>query len=166
MEHGSSNRVQADYAGLALYYALPGPPRLVQADHVNRGDEHALVLESGFEGRGYRSTHVFQAEAHRGPVRLTLAVRPADNRGCYLRRLYDQKLGRQRAAVLVNGKHVADWYTAEANTTLRWAERDLFLPAAFTRNKKKLSDRDPPGHRRAALERSRVPAALCQRAVI
>jgi hypothetical protein len=57
----------------------------------------------------------------------------------YLRRMFDQSVGQQRAQVFIDGQYVAEWYVPEANTTLQWAERDLFLPAAFTNNKQALT---------------------------
>jgi hypothetical protein len=47
--------------------------------------------------------------------------------------------------VLVDGKEVGMWYTAEENTSCRWAERDFFIPAAFTKGKAKVHITiDPP----------------------
>jgi hypothetical protein len=52
--------------------------------------------------------------------------------------MYDQRVPRQRAEVRVDDKPLADWYAAEGNATLRWAERDLFLPPKVTAGKSDL----------------------------
>jgi hypothetical protein len=59
----------------------------------------------------------------------------ASNSGVLLRRVYDQFHGRQRARVLVDGVCVGTWYAPEENRHSRWAERDFFLPASFTKGK-------------------------------
>jgi hypothetical protein len=145
VEHGSGNDVQADYRGAAFYYLQPGGPRLAQADLLVLGDAasrgrhrfavnggwQSRALTSAFEGREHRRPLTATVLAHSGSARFVLAAPPA-NRGCYLRRLYDQKQAQQHATVLVQGRRIADWYTAEGNPILRWAERDLFLPASAT----------------------------------
>jgi hypothetical protein len=151
VEHGSENGVQADYRGVVFYYVQPGGPRLVQTDRLALGDTESRrrhrfdatggwqssELTSAFEGRDYRRTTRATVLAHSGPARFVLAAPPV-NRGCFLRRMYDQKEARQRARILVHGREVADWYTAEGNASLRWAERDLFLPAALTSGQSEL----------------------------
>lgn len=150
VEHGSENRVQASYAGLAFVYLQPGGPRLHEVDRLDLGDaasraghgyraegESRAALTSAFEGRGYRDPLTDEVTRHTGAARFTLRATP-DNDGCWLRRLYDQEQGRQRARVRVGGNEVGEWYTAEANATLRWAERGLFLPASVTRARRSL----------------------------
>lgn len=161
VEHGSRNRVQASYAGAAFYYALAGPSRLKEADRLDISsavsrERHGLKvdgkaskqrLRSAFEGRWDRRPMERGLLVHNGEARFKITI-PAENNGCLLRRTYDQKQGRQRAAVLVNGKQVADWYVAEGNPHLRWAERDLFLPPSVTRGRSELqiSLRPREGH--------------------
>jgi len=160
VEHGSENRIQAHYSGVAWLYLQRGP-RLVQTDGVVLGDadsraqqqQHHLVVDgpsdsetltSRFEGRAYQVPVQATVLAHAGPVRFALSTVPdnptpkLENVGCLLRRMFDQRRGRQRAAVWIDGQYVADWYVAEANAVLRWAERDLFLPARFTRGRPRL----------------------------
>jgi hypothetical protein len=160
VEHGSENRVQASYAGVAFLYLQRRGPRLTQTDQVDLGDadsrrshgfavEGELALErlaSAFEGRAYRTVVEGAVASHTGPARFTLRAIPA-NRGCWLRRAYDQRHGRQRARISVDGRHLADWYVAEGNPVLRWAERGLFLPPRLTagRSALKLEVRPAPG---------------------
>jgi hypothetical protein len=148
VEHGTENSVQADYAGLTFLYLQPGPPRLAETDRLDLGDPdsrrrhrfrvaggHRLrTLASAFEGRAYRERVEDTVLAHESAATFELAATP-ENAGCFLRRMYDQRVPRQRAAVRVDGRALADWYVAEGNETLRWAERDLFLPASVTARK-------------------------------
>jgi hypothetical protein len=39
---------------------------------------------------------------------------------------------------------VGDWYVAESNPVLRWAERDFFLPGRFTAGKTAVTVRIVP----------------------
>jgi hypothetical protein len=158
VEHGSENGVQAGYRGAVFYYLRPGGPRLVQSDLLALGDpdsrrRHRLVVDGGwrsdeltsaFEGREHRRAIHATTIAHAGAARFVLAAPPA-NRGCALRRMYDQRQARQRARVIVQGREVGDWYTAEGNASARWAERDLFLPASVTSGGGELSIEVRPG---------------------
>jgi hypothetical protein len=152
VEHGTENSVQANYAGLTFFYLQPGPPRLAQTDRLDLGDAESRrrhgfrvageghrveKLASAFEGRGYRERVEDAVLTHEGAATFELVARPR-NVGCFLRRMYDQRVPRQRAAVSVDGRPLADWYVAEGNETLRWAERDLFLPASVTSQKSRL----------------------------
>jgi len=151
VEHGSENRVQATYAGVAWLYVQPTGPRLTRTDRLDLGDadsrrrhhftsdgaSSSRQLTSAFEGRAYRVPLKDMVMSHTGTHRFELAATPG-NLGCWLRRLYDQQDPRQRAAIWIDGRYVADWYTAEGNSTLRWAERDLFLPAHVTQGRSRL----------------------------
>lgn len=151
VEHGNQNRVQARYGGVAWFYLQPGGARLRDSDRLVLGDRaseraHRFTVEgdvtrarltSAFEGRRYRRRHRATVVHHTGPATMVLRA-PPENRGCFLRRVYDQRKGRQRARVLVDGRSAGDWYIAESNRWLRWAERDLFVPASLTRHKARL----------------------------
>jgi hypothetical protein len=150
-EHGSGNSVLADYDGVAFYYVDPGYSPLVEADSVVVTDAasraaHGYAAEgegtpssvtSAFEGRNAQVSATFDFVAHTGPASFSVQV-PVENGGCFLRRLFDQSVGRQGARVSVDGEPVARFYEAAANATLRFAERDFFLPARFTRGKSSL----------------------------
>ncbi|MCA9668000.1 MAG: DUF2961 domain-containing protein [Myxococcales bacterium] len=151
VEHGDRNRVNARYGGLAFFYALRGGPLLVETDKLDLADAksraaHAFKsagltvsrnVYSAFEGRAYMTPLTAVALHHSGALRFKLRAR-ADNRGCFLRRLYDQRLGRQRAAVKVDGKDAGEIYAVEGNSWRRWAERDFWLRAELTAGKKEL----------------------------
>jgi len=152
LEHGNRNQVQAFYAGAVFYYLLAGGPQLEEVDLLDLGDpasrrSHGFrvkgprqwaSLESTFEGREDIWLLADQTLAHRGAATFTAKV-TARNRGCLLRRLYDQHAARQRARVLVDGTYLADWYTVERNSESRWAERDIFLPPSVTKGKASLT---------------------------
>lgn len=156
LEHGSENGVTADYAGAVFYYRSRNS-RLEQSDLLRLDDavsrrEHDLtvigslerrVLRSAFEGEGYLEPLEQAVFAHRGAARFLLRL-PRDNQGCWLRRLYDQHRGRQHARVLIDEHVVDDWYEAQENRLLRWAERDVFLPPAITAGKGRIAIRLVP----------------------
>ncbi len=157
LEHGNRNGVQALYAGVAFFYAMRGGSRLRETDQIDLGSPHARSshgfsvqgpqqldrLESAFEGREDEVLKEDQILAHQGAARFKVTIVP-QNRGCILRRLYDQHTPRQRARVLVDGKYLTDWYIVERNSELRWAERDLFIPPAVTRGQRSLIIRIEP----------------------
>ena len=147
-EHGSGNTVAGDYRGVTFYYADPGEAPLVEADaltvvddaaraahaYVAEGESPAQALSSAFEGHDAVVSLTASSIAHTGRASFDMSV-SASNLGCFLRRVYDQQVGRQRAEVRADGELVGTFYTAESNATLRWAERDYFLPPRFTAGK-------------------------------
>ena len=100
-------------------------------------------LKSGFEGRFSAMTLEACHAGHRGPATFTMKV-SSDNGGVYIRRLFDQRAGRQAARISVDGRVVGTWYTVEGNAVLRWAERDYFLPRSVTAGKDSLQIRIEP----------------------
>jgi hypothetical protein len=146
VEHGTEN-VRAVNESAAVFFYAEARQRLEDGDgdHFDvcddaaRAAHHLAVvgetrlpaLTSTFEGRGARTPVTMCHHAHTGAATFTLSVPPA-NVGVLLRRAFDQARGRQRAVVRVGGAVVGTWYVAEANATARWAERDFFIPAAFT----------------------------------
>jgi hypothetical protein len=147
VEHGTENAQTVDQWSTTFFYALSSS-RLVDSDALDLCDDVAraahtmqadgesapAMLTSAFEGRAYRTPVSMCHRAHQGAASFTMAIFP-ENRGVLLRRAFDQTQGRQRARVSVDGDPVGDWYVAEGNAILRWAERDYFLPARFTAGK-------------------------------
>ena len=74
---------------------------------------------------------------HEGPVRMAVQVDP-DNLGVILRRIFDQRVGPQRATVWVDGEVAGTWYHPETNTRHRFADSDFFIPSTLTRGKERL----------------------------
>jgi hypothetical protein len=144
VEHGTEN-VRAVNQSAATFFYGESRAWLVPSDSFDVCDDasraaHQLTtttetrlpsLTTSFEGRAYRLPVSMCHHQHTGPATFTLAVSPA-NAGVLLRRVFDQARGRQRALVRVNGAAVGTWYIPESNATLRWAERDFFLPRSFT----------------------------------
>jgi hypothetical protein len=147
VEHGHDNSRVVNYASSTFFYATAGS-RLTDADRLSACDANArrdrrytvedesppVTLTSAFEGRHSRSPVQACHVAHRGPAKFVMRV-PAENTGVYLRRMFDQRQARQGAKISVDGQLVGTWYTVEGNETLRWAERDFFLPSKFTAGK-------------------------------
>jgi hypothetical protein len=150
VEHGSENNRSVVESAAAFFYAEPDE-WLSDTSFIDLGSERSRIdhrvaglhLESwvttttAFEGRDDRQPfelgHAPLVEA----LSFDLEVVPL-NEGVYLRRVYDQARGQQRATVSVDGIPVGTWYTAEANATLSAAERDFFIPKTLTRGKSSL----------------------------
>jgi hypothetical protein len=147
-EHGTENEKNFDYKSVAFYYELPKAllsetHRIEGCGDVQGGEATAESVESAFEGRECQKAFTVTFYRHTKPSEFTLRIDPA-NRGVWLRRLFDQKDGIQGADVYVDGQRVGMWYTAEANESKRFAERDFFLPESVTRGKSQLSIRIEP----------------------
>ncbi|MBW2732478.1 MAG: DUF2961 domain-containing protein [Deltaproteobacteria bacterium] len=150
MEHGSENLIDVEYRAVAFFYAHDGVS-LVSADALDlfdgrerdahgyevEGAQSLEEVESAFEGRGYATLVTGKVFPHRGRARFLLRPSQA-NHGCFLRRRFDQKQGGQRAAVVVDGRAVTEWYAPGGNGVLRWAEDQVFLPARVTRGKERI----------------------------
>jgi hypothetical protein len=123
-------------------------PRLVETDalvvtdaasrkahqYAAAGEGTPTTVRSAFEGRESGNEVSFDVTEHTGVARFEMhAIR--DNLGCRIRRVFDQKNGRQSARITVDGDAVGVWYTAEENGALRFSERDYFVPSRYTRGK-------------------------------
>ena len=150
VEHGSENNRSVVESAAAFFYAeldgwLSDTSFIDLGSERSRLDHHVVgahpedwvTSTTAFEGRDYGLQfdlgHAPLAEA----LSFDLEILPV-NEGVYLRRVYDQATGGQRATVDVDGTRVGTWYTVEANTTLSAAERDFFIPGALTRGKSSL----------------------------
>lgn len=78
-------------------------------------------------------------KAVKGFSEFTVKILP-DNVGVMLRRRSDQKFGRQRARVFIDGRRVMerDWYHADRNWVLRWLDDEFEIPVSYTKGKSKL----------------------------
>jgi hypothetical protein len=141
-EHGPTNDVPAEMSSVVFYYALPAPTSF-ETDRIVLGSPesestHALAVEGRIDRtlrsapRGDDSDTPFEATGFEAvTTRFRIAIVP-DNQGVLLRRLADLAVGPQSALVRVDGEPVGEWYTAEHNPFLRWAELDFEIPATFT----------------------------------
>lgn len=157
VEHGTENLKNFNYSSVAFWYRHDAW-RLVETDSMevvdpasraahklaSQNESEPILLESCFEGRGYKTHHRAYHACHLNTMEFTLKVDPR-NRGVLLRRTYEQFHGRQRARVLVDGELAGIWYTPEENRFCRWAERDFFIPERQARGKTELRVAlDPP----------------------
>ncbi|MDX5459629.1 DUF2961 domain-containing protein [Micromonospora tulbaghiae] len=143
IEHGPANDMPAEYASTAFLYTQ----RTVttrRTDTVVTGDAasraaHAYTdsgatqtaLSSAFEGDDDNVPHTGQVRATTAPVRVRLAIDPA-NQGVRLRRHGDQAGGYQQAAVSVDGTPAGVWLQPLGNDRQRWLADEFVLPAALT----------------------------------
>ncbi len=154
-EHGRHNDRDANYRAVTFVYRQTRP-RLVSSDAVivddadsaKRHEYHATyasdALTSQPDGIPVSPTTAV-AHHYLGDVSFHLDIEP-DNRGVYLRRLFDQIDPASEARVEVDGVNVGSWYIADNNPIRRWAERDFYLPAQVTRGKKTLHIHLYPSH--------------------
>jgi len=66
------------------------------------------------------------------------------NRGVMLRRLFDQNIPDQKAAIEVDGKPAGTWFNAGRNRWKRWAEDDFIIGPWLTEGKDRLTIRVIP----------------------
>ncbi len=147
IEHGPVNDIAVNAWTLAYYYAKP-TPRVVLSDTLTLGDgaseaKHAYVVTgatfsgqrtSTFEGENDAVSVTAGGHGFTGKSELTLAVDPA-NHGVLLRRVLDQGIGRQVAKVFVDGEEAVLWSTPQKNSSHRFREDEIALPARLTEKK-------------------------------
>lgn len=152
-EHGAQN-VKSENYGATTFLYRQARTRLVSSDafdvfgadaaaHAYKPDDAVSeIVSSTFESE--TSTALTATyDSYRAPVSFELAIDP-ENVGVKLRRRYDATIGRQRAAVEIDGTRVTTIYVAEKNAQRRWAERDVFLPPQVTRGKTRIHVRLVP----------------------
>ena len=149
-----------DYHGAVCYYGLDAPT-LIETDAVDVGDAASEIahgyasdgsvvsLTSRYEGCSFEDKR-YSGGFIPGEVtdsgrevktssEFTVAIRK-ENEGVRLRRRSDQRFGRQRAQVFVDGVLVTErsWYRADRNPSLRWLEDEFEIPARYTKNKDRI----------------------------
>ncbi|GHG47900.1 MULTISPECIES: glycoside hydrolase family 172 protein [Amycolatopsis] len=102
------------------------------------GGETVSALDSTVEGVDYRAKLRRPTTSATGTVAFTVRTAP-NGRGALLRRLADQQLAGQEAAVFVDGKAAGTWRQPLHDTTSRWLEDEFPLPAALIGNKRELT---------------------------
>jgi hypothetical protein len=151
VEHGTGNNRAVNESAATFFYGEPRP-WLAVTDALDLCDEGARTahlvrvtgqsrldtLASAFEGRDHAAFAHCHTTLTDGEMSFELRTAP-ENEGVYLRRSFDQAVGRQRSVVSVDGRFVGPWYVAEANASARWAERDFFVPKSFTAGRASIS---------------------------
>ena len=151
LEAGDCNNTAMRHSGLVLYYGRD-EAGTVLTDTMEIGDANSeTVHQYRVEGVIWRGELASCYEddistpltdhgvAHNGSSEFIVAIRP-DNDGVRLRRRSDQKEGRQRARVFVDGMPVTErtWYFADRNPHRRWLEDEFEIPASYTRLKDRI----------------------------
>ena len=151
IQHGGLSDVISNYRSIAFCY-LQKNQRLHQTDLIDVGSPASeeihsyrasasgpVVKMSAFpEGDNFEVLTKATGRYHTGgEVRFTVAVDSA-NEGVKLRRLIDQKNGRQKALVYIDGEYAGCWYNGYTNEYLRWSETDFEIHPRFTRGKQSL----------------------------
>lgn len=159
IEAGGSNDQALIHSGAIFYYGRSQATALRLTDTLDVGDaqsekqhdyqlsgsEQANTLTSTYEDDGTPGSLSDHGYVLTGASSFVVSIDPA-NQGIRLRRRSDQRDGRQRAAVYVDGRRVVarDWYFADYNPTRRWLEDEFEIPAAYTAHKRQLQIRIEP----------------------
>ena len=100
-------------------------------------------MESFFEGDDDHIP-VTACGSYGTPMTLDVEI-PETAQYLCLRRMSDQKNGRQRARVYVDGVPMKyDWYFADRNPHKRWLEDEYIIPASYIDGKKHVQIRVEP----------------------
>jgi hypothetical protein len=136
IEHGGVNDTDSRYASLAFWYARDRLG-LVQSDAVAFTGPGVQPLTNYFEGDDDDVAVTCAILNTTEPLTRTLAIDPA-NAGVRLRRVLDQSLSPQRAAISVDGVAAGTWYDPDRNPWKRLAESEVELPPALVRGKRSI----------------------------
>ena len=167
IESGGCNDVYMEHSGMVFYYGRD-EVRLRLLQSIQTGNEESerensyqeqggvrLSLCSFFEGdddddavskEGYcwMEDGSFGTDSEAFGSRFTVRL-PEGIRSLILRRVSDQKQGRQRAAVWVDGIRLPnDWYVPDRNEYKRWLEDEYTIPGSYLAGKKEIRIRIEP----------------------
>lgn len=114
---------------------------LKQRDWKVQNGSDLFDLKSLFsDGSEHEAMHM----SHLNTASWTVKI-PRENDGLVLRKLYDRFHGRQRARVLVDGRHAGWWYEPEQDRSARWAWATFGVPKELTHGKSEVRlSIDPP----------------------
>jgi len=144
-------------SGIVFWYGEP-QPAMTQTDVLDVGDPASEAahqynapgstrweLTSCFEGEFDTTQLSDDGRSLAEASEFTVAISP-ENQGVVLRRRSDQLKRAQRAAVYVDGKRVEErmWFYGDRNPNFRWLEDQFFIPASYTRGKKRIRLRIHP----------------------
>lgn len=132
IESGGNNDWPMEHSGMVFYYGsdrvrlLP----LAEISGVSEGTK-AVTLTSYFEGDDDQTEVTLMGSY--GASASFRVVLPENTERLILRRVSDQKKGRQRATVSVNSIPVteAPWYFADSNPHKRWLEDEFVVPSRY-----------------------------------
>ncbi len=139
IESGGCNDCWLAHSGIVFMYSRDGSV-LQKLGEFSAGD---TGLTSYFEGD---DDDIAVTAAGCYGKEQTLKFRVPENAGhILLRRLSDQKDGRQRADVSVNGNKLPlEWYFADRNACKRWLEDEYIIPRSFFGENKEAEIRIAP----------------------
>ncbi|WP_432947280.1 DUF2961 domain-containing protein [Kribbella sp. CA-253562] len=152
IEHGQQNDHAAVYGSTAFLYAGAGNQfGARETDRIDTGSatsraQHNYTdpgaqtadLTSVYEGDHDDTVLTDQVRSTTGAVKFDVKIDPV-NKGVTLRRTGDQKLSRQSAQVVVNGKDAGTWMQPLGNDRQRWLDDNYQVPASLTFGRTKLS---------------------------
>ncbi len=153
LEAGGDNDWDMLHSGLILYYGKMSHGMLLtdtlyvgntasEKSHNYKvgGQTWMGELSSFYEGDYDNVLFTDTGRTFNGFSEFTVAINPMNN-GIHLRRRCDQKDGRMKAKVYLDGELLKErnWYFADRNPHKRWLDHELQIPPAYTYGKEKIS---------------------------
>lgn len=151
IEHGPLNDINNPYKSLAFYYLQP-EKKFNLTDIVNPGDAlseqyHNYTITGNFQEELEKS-YFFEGDEDKiqitesgyyidGSVEFSINIKP--DKAVRIKRLFDYKLKNQTADIYVDDDLVGTWLSNGSNSTKRWREEFIMIPADFTTGKSKIT---------------------------
>ena len=142
IESGGNNDSYLEHSGIVFYYGVD-ELGMTELSEINYSDcDRAVELTSFFEGD---DDHIpVTARGFYGRVQALEALLDGKYRYVIIRRMSDQKNGRQLASVTVDGEKITPWYFADRNPIKRWLEDDYVIPSKYIAGKSFVSIKIEP----------------------
>lgn len=149
IESGGCNDLYMEHSGMVFYYGRDDmklkktgeiqfqDPHTLEQFHYTCEDDLVLVpLTSYFEGDDDHIPVTLYGHYSRKPRSFTFRI-PPNTTAVLLRRVSDQKYGRQKASVYVDQTLVEEypWYFSDHNPYKRWLEDEFVIPLKYLTGK-------------------------------
>ena len=148
VESGEYNNVPMEHSGIVFWYGEEEEvlvPLEIREHRTEGGEETSVtsVFESDEDDRPEEFRGTSGAE-HEWKIVLPVGVKTV-----VLRRVSDQRVGRQYAEVYVSGEKVTEygWYAPDANPVRRLFEDEFVIPRRYTESRRELTVRVVPSDR-------------------
>jgi len=143
IESGECNNNYLEHSGIVFYYGND-QQRMMETPSSTETEGKDMELESFFEGDDDHIPVKLRGQYSKTSI-LNVNLEPG-TQYIILRRVSDQKYGRQMARVYVDDVEVTEypWYVADQNPYKRWLEDDFIIPSRYITGKCSVSVRIEP----------------------
>ncbi len=147
IQHGAVSQTYSDYSSLCLVYRIP-ENAAEQTDYISLDSDASKMLHS-YKCDGIFYTHNSKLESDvlaptlkkngyktpaGGKVSFKIAVL-SNNKGAFIRRLYDQTVNNRGTEVYVDGEFAGIWNCPNYNEYFGFADDDFYIPERLTQGK-------------------------------